>query len=97
MSAVALVFAGFAHGPIFPLEMLLTAERFGPSLAATVVGFEIAAANVGFAVVPGVIGLLVDGYGLATIPPALLAAALLVWAAIERLQASSAREAAVVD
>jgi fucose permease len=95
MSATALVFAGFAHGPIFPLEMLLTAERFGPSQTAAVVGFEIAAANVGFALVPALIGVLVDRYGLATVPVALVASSLLVWAAIERLQASSAREAAI--
>ncbi len=85
---VALVFAGFAHGPIFPLQMLLTAQRFGPSLAATVVGYEIAAANVGFAIVPGLVGLFVDRYGLATVPPVLLAVALLVWVALERLDSS---------
>jgi fucose permease len=95
MSATALVFAGFAHGPVFPLEMLLTAERFGPSHAPAVVGFEIAAANVGFALVPAVIGVLVDFYGLTTVPVALFASSLLVWAAIEKLQASSARDAAI--
>ena len=95
VGVVALVFTGFAHGPIFPMEMTLTAERFGAALAATVVGFEIAAANVGFASVPGLIGLFVDRYGLASIPPALFVAALLVWAAIERLHSVSSGAEAV--
>jgi len=92
---LALLFAGFAHGPVFPLEMLLTAERFGGSLAAAVVGFEIAAANVGFASVPGFIGLFVDRFGLAIIPAVLLVAALVLWGAIEMLRASATRATAV--
>ena len=88
VGVVALVFAGFAHGPIFPLQMLLTAQRFGASLAATVVGYQIAAANVGFAIVPGFVGLFVDRYGLASVPGVLFVAALLVWAALERLRSS---------
>jgi fucose permease len=91
---VALVLTGFAHGPIFPLEMLKTAERFGASLAATVVGFEIAAANVGAAIIPGSMGLVVERFGLTTVPAMLFAATLLVWVAIEGLRAVSAREVA---
>lgn len=85
----ALVFTGFAHGPIFPLEMLLTPRRFGAALTATVVGFEIAAGNIGGAVVPGVIGFAVDRAGLAVIPPLLFVNALVLWAAIEALRISS--------
>ena len=88
VGVIALVFAGFAHGPMFPLQMLLTAQRFGASLAATVVGYQIAAANVGFAIVPGFVGLFVDRYGLASVPAVLFVAALLVWAALERLRSS---------
>lgn len=94
MVIFALVLLGFAHGPIFPLEMVLTAERFGASLAAAVVGFEIAAANVGAALIPGSIGLFVDRFGLASVPPVLLVAALLVWVAIEGLRLASARAVA---
>ena len=85
----ALVFTGFAHGPVFPLEVLLTPRRFGAALTATVVGFEIAAANVGGAVVPGLVGLFVDKAGLEVIPLILFVNALLLWAAIEMLHLTS--------
>lgn len=85
----ALVFTGFAHGPVFPLEILLTPRRFGAALTATVVGFEIAAANVGGAVLPGLVGLFVDSAGLEVIPPILFINALLLWAAIELLRLTS--------
>jgi fucose permease len=85
----ALIFTGFAHGPVFPLEMLLTPRRFGAALTATVVGFEIAGANVGGAVLPGLIGFFVDNAGLAVIPPLLVVNALVLWVAIEALRVSS--------
>jgi fucose permease len=100
LSAVALVCAGFAHGPVFPLEILLTPRRFGAALTATVVGFEIAAANVGGAVVPGLIGLAVGRAGLGVIPPLLVVNALVLWAAIEMLRRQSpeaARSAMPLD
>lgn len=85
----ALVFIGFAHGPVFPLEVLLTPRRFGAALTATVVGFEIAAANVGGAAIPAFIGFFVGRGGLEVIPPILFANALLLWIAIEALRARS--------
>ena len=93
LGATALVLAGFAHGPVFPLEMLLTPRRFGAALTATVVGFEIAAANVGSALLPGLIGFAVGSAGLAVIPPLLVANALVLWAAIEVLRRQSPRAA----
>ncbi|MGI9610454.1 MAG: MFS transporter, partial [Acidimicrobiia bacterium] len=56
IAAGALVLAGFAHGPIFPLEMLLTARRFEAAVTSRMVGFEVAAANVGGALLPFVMG-----------------------------------------
>ena len=53
---VTLITAGFAHGPIFPLEILLTPRRVGDAGTARLVGYQIAAANVGGAAVPGLIG-----------------------------------------
>ena len=64
-----LVLAGFAHGPIFPLQILLTAPRVGPALTPWLVGYEIAAANVGFAIVPAVIGVAVGIWGLGVVAP----------------------------
>ena len=89
LGAVALVCAGFAHGPIFPLEMLLTPRRFGAALTATVVGFEIAVGNIGGAVLPGVIGFAVGRSGLAVIPPLLVINALVLWVTIEMLRRQS--------
>ncbi len=92
VGVAALVFTGFAHGPVFPLEVLLTPRRFGAALTATVVGFEIAAANIGGAVLPGLIGLFVDKAGLEVIPLILFVNALLLWAAIEVLRLASTAE-----
>jgi len=89
LAVAALIFAGFAHGPVFPLEMLLTPRRFGEALTARVVGFEIAAANVGSAVLPGLMGFAVGLAGLAVIPPLLVANALVLLAAIEILRRQS--------
>jgi fucose permease len=89
VGVAALVFTGFAHGPVFPLEVLLTPRRFGAALMATVVGFEIAAANVGGAVLPGLVGLFVDKAALEVIPLILFVNALLLWAAIETLHLTS--------
>jgi fucose permease len=86
LAAAALIFAGFSHGPIFPLEILLTARRFGATLTATVVGFEIAAANVGGALLPGLIGFAVGLVGLTALPPLLVANSLVLMAAIEILR-----------
>jgi fucose permease len=76
LAASALVFAGFSHGPIFPIQMLLTPRRVGPAQTARVIGFEIAAANVGGALLPGLMGVAVAVVGLSAIPPLLVVNAL---------------------
>jgi fucose permease len=86
LGAAGLVLAGFAHGPVFPLEILLTPRRFGAALTATVVGFEIAAANVGGALLPGLMGISVGLAGLAVLPPLLVANSLILMATIEILR-----------
>ena len=86
LAAVALVSAGFAHGPLFPLEMLLTPRRVGESLTSRVVGFEIAAANVGGALLPSMMGLAVGLIGLAVIPPILFVNAIALIVVVEILR-----------
>ncbi len=95
----ALVAAGFGHGPIFPLEILLTPRRLGQEATARVVGYEIAGANVGGAAIPGVVGLAVGAAGLDIIPPLLFGNSVLVVLAVERLRAISASSAggSVID
>lgn len=92
IGAVSLIVAGFAHGPVFPLEILLTPRRFGPALTATVVGFEIAAANVGGALLPGLMGLAIGLQGLSVLPPLLVFNALVLLAAIEMLHRQGRQE-----
>ena len=91
LGAAALIVAGFAHGPVFPLGILLTPRRFGAALTATVVGFEIAAANVGGALLPGLMGVAVGLTDLAVLPPILVANSLVLMAAIEMLSRQTAR------
>ncbi len=90
IGVVALIGSGIAHGAIFPLEMLLTARRFGAAYTPWAVGYEIAGANVGVALVSGGIGLLVGHWGVTVVAPALCVVALLLLAAIEALRIRSA-------
>jgi len=87
---IALVGSGVAHGAIFPLEMLLTARRFGAGYTPWAVGYEIAGANVGVALLSGGIGLLVGLWDVAIVAPSLLIIAVLLLAAIEALRIRSA-------
>ncbi|MGB5433704.1 MAG: hypothetical protein WBO21_11900, partial [Acidimicrobiia bacterium] len=89
LGIVGLVASGLSHGFVFPLEVLLTPQRFGAGFAPWAVGYEIAAANVGVAVLSGAIGLLVGVSGIAIVAPALVVLALLLWAAIETLRIQS--------
>jgi fucose permease len=68
-----LVLSGVAHGPFFPVQTLLTTQRFGPGRAPAVVGYQIAAATFGGAVFPGAIGAVVAWQGLGLVRPALVA------------------------
>lgn len=92
LGLVALIFSGFAHGSVFPLEMLLTARRFGATYTPWAVGYEIAGANVGVAVVSGSIGLLVSLWDIAAVAPVLFFVAVLLLAAIEALRIRSAAQ-----
>ncbi len=83
-----LVFSGFAHGAFFPVEVVLTARRFGPGYTPWAVGYCFAAANVGVAGLGAVLGILVDRIGLDMIAPVLVLVAVVlavVTKALERL------------
>lgn len=89
LGIVGLVASGLSHGFVFPLEVLLTPQRFGAGFTPWAVGYEIAAANVGVAVLSGGIGLLVGAMGIGIVAPALFVLALLLWMAIETLRVQS--------
>ena len=97
LAAAAFILAGFAQGPLFPLEMLLTPQRVGRALTSRVVGFEIAAANVGGALLPSLIGLAVGLGGLSVIPPILVANALAMIGVVEMLRKQSAIAKSAAD
>ncbi len=92
LGLVALIFSGFAHGSVFPLEMLLTARRFGATYTPWAVGYEIAGANIGVAVVSGGIGLLVSRWDIAAVAPVLFFVSVMLLAAIEALRIRSAAQ-----
>jgi fucose permease len=79
-SLAGLVLLGLSAGPIFPSLMSATPARFGAAHAANAVGIQVAAAALGQALLPAALGLAVVEAGLAWIPRALLAAALLLLA-----------------
>ncbi|WP_198372729.1 hypothetical protein, partial [Roseomonas rosulenta] len=58
--------------PLFPTLVARTPARLGAAAALHAVGFQVAAATVGVAVLPGAIGLAVEGFG-ADVAPWLVA------------------------
>ncbi|HTU99551.1 MAG TPA: MFS transporter, partial [Luteitalea sp.] len=70
-SSIALV--GLSAGPVFPTLTALTPARVGPAHLENAVGFQIAAGAIGISVVPALVGLGADAFGVAVIPPVLVA------------------------
>jgi fucose permease len=74
----ALLVAGLALGPVFPLHIALTPGRVGRTATARMIGYQIAAANLGAASLPWLTGRAVDRVGLEFIGPALAAGAVVL-------------------
>ncbi|MGI9666101.1 MAG: MFS transporter [Acidimicrobiia bacterium] len=92
VSIGGLVVAGFASGPVFPLEVILTTPRFGEQFTPWAVGYQLAAATTAIAFVPAIIGMLVNSFGPLVIAPALVILAIATWASLETLRVAGARE-----
>jgi fucose permease len=92
VSIFGLVLAGFASGPIFPLEMLLTPRRFGSEFTPWAVGYQLSAAVAAIAVVPGAIGILVNAYDPLVIGPVLVVTALVMSVSVEVLRIMTSNE-----
>lgn len=75
IGAAGLLIVGFSLAPIFPLLTLLTPGRLGAAFTPTAIGYQLAAASLGAAAIPGAIGVSVNRYGLESIGPALVVAA----------------------
>jgi fucose permease len=97
-SLAALAGLGLACGPVFPSLIAATPGRVGPDHAANAVGFQVAAAAMGQSLLPAAVGFGAARVGLAIVPPALVSAALLLFALHELLAATPVRvEAPVVS
>jgi len=86
VSIFGLVLAGFASGPMFPLEVLLTSGRFGSEFTPWAVGFQLSASTAAIAVIPAAIGILVNAYGPLVIGPVLVVLALVMFVSVEALR-----------
>ncbi|NHZ70075.1 MAG: hypothetical protein GWP18_00360 [Proteobacteria bacterium] len=96
VAIAGLVVAGFASGPVFPLEVLLTTGRFGEEFTPWAVGYQLSAAMASIAVIPALIGLLVNIAGPLAIAPMLVILAIVMVVSVEGLRIVAQREATVV-
>jgi fucose permease len=86
-TSVGLTVAGLASGPIFPSLVATTPARMGAAHAANAVGFQIAASAVGLSVLPGLVGVAADTFGIeaiARLTAALALALVIVYRMLER-------------
>jgi fucose permease len=92
VSIFGLVLAGFASGPVFPLEVLLTSGRFGSEFTPWAVGYQLSAATAAIAFIPAAIGILVSVYGPLVIGPVLVVLALVMAVSVEVLRIMTSNE-----
>ena len=91
VAVFGLVAAGFFNGPVFPFEILLTSRRFGEEFTPWAVGYQVAAATFAIAIIPALIGILVNVEGPLVIGAALTVLSVLMAASVETLRVVSAR------
>lgn len=85
LSLAGLVIIGLGCAPIYPTLLHETPRRFGAENSASLMGLQMATAYVGLTLMPPLLGLLVDRFGLHLYPFALLLLALMVTFGTERL------------
>lgn len=78
LNLIGLVLTGFAIAPIFPALIALTPERLGERHATNAVGFQVGAAGVGVALMPGLIGIIAEQFGVQMIGPSLVVIAIIM-------------------
>ena len=93
ITAAAIVVAGLCFAGVFPALVSLTPARFGPRLAASVMGWQLAAGAVGVGLGPAVAAVAVEGSGPGAVGPVLvgISALLLVAHLTARRLAAGAR------
>jgi fucose permease len=75
LAFAAMALLGVMQAPVYPALVTLTPSQFGSAHTANAVGFQVAASVVGGAGLPALMGVLAAAYGLESIVPTLLAAA----------------------
>ena len=88
-SFLGLGLMGLWSAPVFPLLIATTPARLGLAHTRNGVGFQIAAAVLGQSLLPALIGVLAGKYGLEIIGPALLVAAVVLFALVQGLTAGA--------
>lgn len=86
-----LLIMGFGCAPVFPCLLHETPTNFGEERSQTMIGLQMACAYVGSALTPPVVGWLAGKLGMGLYPVLLLAAAALMTAASERMNAGVRR------
>ena len=66
-TSLGVMLAGLASGPIFPSLVATTPARLGQRHAANAVGYQIAASAIGLSVLPGLVGVAADRFGVEAI------------------------------
>ncbi len=82
---MGLLFIGFGCAPVFPNTLHLTPVRFGKGASQAIIGLSMATAYVGNTLVPPAMGLALKHVSFAALPYILLAFALVLFWATERL------------
>ncbi|HML20752.1 MAG TPA: MFS transporter [Aggregatilinea sp.] len=75
---IAVGLLGFSLAPIFPALISTTAQRVGARHAPNTIGFEVGAASAGISIIPALLGVMADAWGLDTIEVALFVMSLMV-------------------
>jgi fucose permease len=85
LSLAGLMIIGLGCAPIYPTMLHETPRRFGAENSASLMGIQMATAYVGLTLMPPLLGLTVDRFGLQLYPFGLLLLALLLTIGTERL------------
>lgn len=93
VSLLALALSGLGLAVIFPCLMTRTPQRFGQSVAAHAIGFQVGAAMLGAAALPSVIGFIAQNVGLNSVPAGLYILAIALFSLHELVLFTSDRNA----
>ncbi|WP_232323701.1 MFS transporter [Catenuloplanes japonicus] len=78
LASLGLVVLGFFAAPVFPLLTLTTADRVGAAHADRAIGIQVGASGVGGALVPALVGVLLNRAGFGLLGPVLLVLSVLL-------------------